>query len=216
MAKTTAPLLSFDGSGQVAKTLVYSRWKGVPYTRKYVVPANPNTLAQREVRKLFALLREMWKIAPVGLSEPWNAFAVGRPFTGMNKWVGENVRVLKGLTSFAGAIISPGARGGLPPQSVVINAGAAGVIDVDVTGPIQMPQGWSIHSVTAVAFPDQDPAGFFTGAISTVTDNVAPYELQFTGLEATEDYAVAAYIRYTKPDGSAAYSVATATIHAAG
>lgn len=212
MAKTTAPLLSFDGSGQVGKTLVYSRWKGISYTRRYVVPANPNTLAQQGVRSLFALLREMWKIAPLGLQQPWNAFAVGRPFTGMNKWVGENVRVLNTMTTFNGAIISPGARGGLPPDAVNIVSGAPGEITVGVVPPIQLPQGWSITSVTAVAWPDQDPAGFFTGQITTVTDEVAPYQLELTGLTPATDYAVGAYIRYAKADGSAAYSVATAEI----
>src|SRR5262245_18965190 len=99
MSKTTAPLLSFDAAGSIGKTVVYSRWRGVSYARRHVVPANPNTTAQQEVRSTFALLREMSKLAPTLALAPWDAFAKGRPFTGMNKFVGENVRVLKGAAN---------------------------------------------------------------------------------------------------------------------
>lgn len=50
MSKTTAPLLSIGASGQFAKTLVAATWKGVPYMRRYVVPANPNTAGQQAQR----------------------------------------------------------------------------------------------------------------------------------------------------------------------
>lgn len=50
MAKVTAPLFSFSASGQIAKSLVYMKWKGIDDVRKYVIPANPksaNQLIQR-------------------------------------------------------------------------------------------------------------------------------------------------------------------------
>src|SRR3546814_12612164 len=85
MAKTTAPLLSFGADGQIAKTMVYSKWKGIPYVRRHVVPANPQTVAQQLTRTTFSQLREMWKIAPAIAQLPWDTFAIGRPFLGLNK-----------------------------------------------------------------------------------------------------------------------------------
>lgn len=207
MAKLTAPVLSFGGSGTIGKTVTYATWRGVKYARQRVVPANPNTLAQQTVRKTFALLREMWKIAPEGLVAPWNEFAKGRPFLGVNKFVGENVRVLNGQVDMTAFIASPGARGGLPPASAVFApGGGSGEIDVTVVPPAP-PSGWAVTSVDAIAFLDQNPAGFFEGGISFVTDAATPFELTFTGLDGGEDYIVAAWIVWEKPDGSVAYSV---------
>jgi hypothetical protein len=64
MARTTAPLLGFNATGQIAKTMVYGTWRGVKYARRYVIPGNPQTAAQQTTRTTFATLREMWKLMP--------------------------------------------------------------------------------------------------------------------------------------------------------
>ena len=61
MSRTTAPLLSFGASGQIAKTMVASAWKGITYMRKYVVPANPKTAAQMAQRALVTAVVSGWK-----------------------------------------------------------------------------------------------------------------------------------------------------------
>lgn len=216
MAKTTAPLLSFGGSGQIAKTMVYSTWKGVPYVRRHVVPANPNTLAQQATRTLFAQLREMWKVAPSLVTDAWNAFALGRPFTGMNKYVGENIRVLRGEADFANFIGSPGAKGGPAPTTWLATTGAgSGEINVDFTVP-SPPTGWTLKKSVVSAFPDQTPGGIFTGIISAYEITVAPWDHAITGLQAGTDYVVSGWLVWEKPDGSAAYSVGTSQIVASG
>lgn len=50
MAKVTGPLASLDASGQFAKTVVYSKWKGRNYGRLLVTPTNPKSDGQAEVR----------------------------------------------------------------------------------------------------------------------------------------------------------------------
>lgn len=212
MAKINAPLLSFGGSGTVAGVATYSKWKGVPYVRQRVIPANPRTTAQQLTRTTFALLREMWKIAPPLLVAPWNEFAKGRPFTGMNKFVGENLRVLRGEADFTNFIGSPGARGGLPADSITaVPGGLGGEIDVTFVPPTP-PTGWTLTQAVAVAFPDQDPSNYFTGVITALSDAVAPYEINFTGLTAGADYAVSGWLQWEKPDGSVAYSVSVTDI----
>jgi hypothetical protein len=206
MAKVKGALLSFGGRGSVGKTVVYSSWKGIKYAREHVIPANPQTEAQMVVRRTFALLREAFKRAPTLVTAPWNAFASGRPFTGMNKFVGENVRVLNGEADLANLIHSPGARGGLPPESFSAAATAnPGEIEGTFTVPTA-PAGWTLQGAVMVAVKDQAPDGIFTGEILAAEDLTAPYAPLITGADSGDDYRVGGYLRWSKPDGTLAYS----------
>lgn len=215
MAKTTAPLLSFGANGALAKTMVYSRWRGVPYVRRHVVPSNPQTVEQTKTRSVFALMREMWKIAPSGLQAPWDAFAYGRPFTGFNKFIGENLRVLREETDFLNFIGSPGAQGGLPPVSITVTNAAVGTVKVVAVAPAA-PDGWTLDFLQGVAFLDQDPHGIFSGTIQYQENAVPATGVTFTGLTTGSDYIVSVWLQWTKPDGRKAYSVGLTDIKAAG
>lgn len=209
MAKLTGPLLSFGARGQLGKTMVMSKWRGVPYARQHVVPTNPRTTAQQIVRKTFALLREMWKVAPAQVLDTWNSFAQGRPFLGVNKWVGENVRVLNGEALMTNTILSPGSKGGPGPLTfAAIAGGAAGEIDVTFTIPVA-PNGWTLAKIVAAAFNDQDPADFFTGPFVAEEAAAPATTLTLTGLGAGESCIVGGWLVWTKPDGTLAYSVSS-------
>lgn len=208
MAKVNGPFLSFGGRGQIGKAMVAAKWRGVQYVREYVVPANPQTVAQQAIRKLFAYLREMWKLAPSEVVAAWDAFAAGRPFTGMNKYVGENVRVLKGESTLDNFIGSPGAGGGLPPVAITATTGSgSGEIDVAVTPP-PAPSGWLLTKAVATAFPDGDPKTFFSGPYVEGTDVGPTPDITLTGLPAGEVCQVQAWLVWEKPNGATAYSVA--------
>lgn len=208
MAKVTGPFMSFGGRGQIGKAMVAAKWRGVQYVREYVVPSNPRTTAQQNVRTLFAYLREMWKLAPSETITAWNAFAQGRPFTGMNKFVGENVRVLNGETDMNNFIGAPGSGGGLPPVSIAaVTGGGAGEIDVSLVIP-EIPTGWALTKAVATAFPDADPTGIFMGPYVQATDAVAPYALELSGLPTGEVCQVQVWLVWMKPNGKPAYSVA--------
>jgi len=206
MAKTTAPLLSFGASGQVAKAQVYATWRGVPYARRYVVPANPNSAAQQTTRNTFRTQTEMWKIAPALLVAPWNAFATGRPFLGRNAYIGQNTKALRGETDMNKFIGSPGARGGLPPSTMTAAATVnPGEIDVSFTNPTA-PTGWTLDSAIAVTFEDQDPALAFASALVADEDATTQNSILFTGLTGGAVHQVAGWLKWTKPDGQVAYS----------
>lgn len=208
MAKLTAPLLSMGARGQLGKSLVVSKWRGISYARQHVIPANPRTAAQQENRSRFALLREMWKLAPATVIAPWDAFATGRPFTGMNKFVGENNRLLVGQTDFSTAIMSPGARGGLPPLSVTVaDHATAGSVQVTVVPPATLPDGWSIVHCAAAAHKDIDPTTLFSGPFVAGTDATDPYQIVLGGFTAGDDVRGYGWVVYEKPDGKYAYSV---------
>lgn len=209
MAKLIGPLLSFGARGQIGKAMVTSTWRGVDYARQYVIPANPRTVAQTAVRSLFAYLREMWKLAPPEVTAAWNSFASGRPFTGMNKWVGENVRVLNGEVDLINLIGSPGSGGGLPPAAFSAATGAAaGQIAFDFTVPTDIPQGWVLSKSVAVAVPDADPTGIFTGPFVQEVVSVAPWDGILEGLPPGVNCQVMGWLVWEKPNGALAYSVA--------
>ncbi len=209
MAKTTAPLLSLDGTGTIGKTVTFSRWRGVKYARQRVIPSNPQTTEQSKTRDVFSMLVDAWKLAPTLVVTPWDANALGRPLTGRNGFIGQNTRTLRGQTTTALMIGSPGAKGGLPPNAIVATAGV-GQISVAFTNPAA-PVDWTLVSAVAATIPDQNPAVAFVGPWVAGEDITAPMNtVVLTGLTTTL-HRVFGWLTWTKPDGSLAYSVSLST-----
>jgi len=203
MAKTTAPALSFGASGSLAKSLVYSTWRGVSYARRHVVPSNPQTASQSLTRDVFSLLSTMWLLAPAILKAPWDRNAAGQKFVGRNKFMGSNVRLLRGETDMNFFQGSPGAKGGLPQDTMILTGGAL-QMDVDFTTPAP-PAGWTLLAAQACIFKDQDPNLPFASVIAAAEDTVTFNTINFAGLEAATLYQVSGWLKWEKPDGSIAY-----------
>ena len=207
MAKTVGPLLSLGARGSIAKTAVFSKWRGIPYVRQHVIPANPNSVGQQATRNVFRTMVEMWKLLPTVGVDPWDLFATGRPFLGRNAFIGQNVAAMRGEVDMDLQVGSPGAKGGIPPVSIAPTTIAGGGIEVNMTEP-PIPPGWGLTNGVAIVFPDQDPAIAFVGPTTGLA--IFPVGgLDFTGLD-TVPYQVRAWIEWTKPDTTTAYSVALA------
>lgn len=208
MAKLTGPLLSFGADGQIGKAMVTAKWRGIAYARQYVKPANPRTTAQQNNRTRFALFREMWKLAPQEVRDPFDTFALGRPFLGFNSFVGENNRLTNGETDLQAMLMSPGARGGLPPAGVTAGTGSgSGEIDVTITPPSQLPAGWTVTECAAAAVVDQNPIGIFSGPFVAGTDATDPYVVTLGGLGSGVACVGFGWVVYEKANGDTAYSV---------
>ncbi len=202
MAKVTAPLLSFGGSGSLAKSMVFSKWKGRPYVRRHVIPANPQSTAQTLTRDIFRNLSSIWlNLQPNGQS-PWDRFAEGQVLTGRNAYMGKNLAVLRGEVDLAKWISSPGAKGGLVQDSTVLTPGVA-TITVDVVTPTP-PTGWSVVGVQANMIVDGAPESITDFATIAGQDLVTPYSIILTGVAVTA-YAVSAWVVWTKADATLAY-----------
>lgn len=119
MAKLSGPLFSLQAGGQLAKTLVYSRWKGISDVRSYVIPANPRSSGQTTQRGYFGDAVAEWHT--LGLTaddvEAWNRGAnnAPRPQSGFNYFVGTLINLLvSGLSTvqtamgFSGGISDSG------------------------------------------------------------------------------------------------------------
>lgn len=115
MAKLVAPLFSFSARGQLAKTLVYSGWKGIDDVRSYAVPANPRSSGQQTQRAYFTSGVTLWH--DQGLTEDdvsaWNrdAGVAPRPQSGFNKFVSTVISYR--MAGFSEADLAMGFNGGI-------------------------------------------------------------------------------------------------------
>jgi len=208
MAKLTAPLLSMGAQGQIGKSIVMSEWRGVKYAKSYSTPANPRTSKQTELRNVFTMLNDFWKLAPSMVIDAFDAGAKGRKFTGRNLFISKNQKVLyddPAKTSMLGLIGSPGALGGSAPSAVVATGGA-NQVSLSITLP-ETPSGWTLVGSNAIAFEDQAPSVDWTKEVYSNQETGSPETNVITGLDAATDYVVAAWLEWTKPDGKTAYSV---------
>lgn len=71
-------------SGQAGQAGVFARWKGRQYRRKYVVPANPKTTKQTEVRDHFTNAVSKWHIYSSLQRLAYGFLAVGQVLSGFN------------------------------------------------------------------------------------------------------------------------------------
>ena len=149
----------------------------------------------------------MWKLNGSFGRDPWDLFAQGRRFLGLNAFVGENLRVVRGDADFQDFIGSPGAKGGLPMVSAAGVAGAgSGEVDVTCTEPT-LPSGWAITRAAAVGFPDHDPAVVFAGPLVEGEDLTTPFSITLGGLGSAVLCVWAIWLEYTKPNTDRAFSV---------
>jgi hypothetical protein len=77
MAKVNGPFMSLSASGTFADTLTASIWKGRPYMRQRVIPANPQTALQLAVRRVMGALA---KAAHAVLTSYADEEGIGSPF----------------------------------------------------------------------------------------------------------------------------------------
>lgn len=204
MSKVRGPLLSMRAAGQIGTSQVYATWRGVPYVRQYVVPANPRTTAQMQVRSPFRWLQDAYRSIPGALAAVYEAYTEGRPLIARNGWTRVNLAALNAQNDISNITFSPGARGGPAPDSITVTPGS-GSLQVDIST-AALPTGWSIAAAHVVALEMQDPQSDFIGPWRYGSDPAAPYSVTLSSLGSGVEYIVGAWIEYIRPDGSAAYS----------
>lgn len=206
MAKVSGGLLSFDARASVGKTIVYSNWKGIPYARRWVQPANPQTVDQQAVRNVFKWLMAVWSYLPSSAQEAWNAYAAGQPLTGRNAFAKFNVAPLQGETDLTNFIMSPAARSGPVAGGVTFTPGNDQVT-IDLTAP-SLPAGWTISEAIGAVIRQQDPSSGTLYTTTAGTDATSTYQVVLTGLASAQTYVCGGWFKYVRPDGSFAYGPA--------
>lgn len=212
MAKVTAPLLSFNAGGAIAKTQVYATWKGIPYARRYVVPSNPQSTAQTMTRSVFTTLTKVWKNMTSDATAPFMAFATGKPLTDRNAFLKFNVAALRPGTDWTDWVGSPSANGGVPLTSFVATGGS-GSIATTVVAPTP-PVGWTLTKVVAVARLNDDPHTTTNDAVTVASASSTPWQPAFSSMAAGA-YQVTAWPVWDTGGGKLAYGASlnhTATV----
>jgi hypothetical protein len=189
--------------GQIGKTQVYSKWKGRPYARRYIIPSNPNTTAQQGVRGVFKFLNDLWKYMPGGALAAWELYAQGSQITARNGWLKQNTAALIGETDLANLVFSPSAKSGLQAAAITATAGA-NQITVALTAPF-LPTGWTISQAIAACVLDQDPMSPTDYKVTEGTDASSPYSIVLGSLTTGVLYRVGGWFEFTRPDGTFAY-----------
>lgn len=182
MARLTAPLLSLGASGTIGKAITFASWKGIPYARTRVVPANPNTLAQQEVRGVFATLGEMWKRMPEQARLPFTHAARGQPLTSRNKHIQANIAALQNDANLDDLVMSVAGGGAVVPINVTAVDGTNGRVACFCEAP-SAPVGYTIGYMVGVAVRDGDPSPAIVLPTYVTTDPSSPYAFDIYCLE---------------------------------
>lgn len=206
MSKVTAPLLSFGASGQIGKSQVYGTWRGIPYARRHVVPANPNSTGQQLVRNIFSYLNAIWKQLDSSAQSPWTANATGQKYVNRNKFISSNAALFKAASDNTDFIASPGALGGF-----ALTLGSLSAVSTTITvptTPLASVTGFTLAKTAAVAIPkvtDFAAVTNFTTYYGEATST--PWSISITA--PSDDYEIAAWAEYTRSDGKTAYGVSS-------
>jgi hypothetical protein len=196
MSKVTAPLLSFSAGGQIAKTQVYASWKGIPYVRRYVIPANPRSAEQTLTRTTFAWLNNVWRIAPGDFQAPWTAGATTRQMSNRNLFLSKNTGLLRSQADVTGMIMSPGAKGGIAITPTITPGDDQ--LTVAATAPDPLPAGWSVVKLVAAAILQQDAQEDEAYEMTVGSDATSTYSIVLTGLDSAAAYVVGAWFVFQR------------------
>ena len=207
MARLTAPLLSLAASGTIGNAITYSSWKGIPYARTRVIPANPKSADQQEVRGVFSTRSEMWKRMPQLARDPWQNDIKGLPLTARNRHIQENVGVLKGEADMNNLVMSVAQGQAVPPEGASFTPGS-GSITTAATAPTA-PVGYTLTSMVVAVCKDGDPSPVLTVTTIAEEDAETPYSVELTTLD-TVAYQCAIWCKWTRDsDSKIFYSTAS-------
>lgn len=176
MAKVTSPLLSLGATGKIAKSLVFSSWKGIADVRQYVVPANPRSTGQVAQRGLMTAAVEAWH----GFAR--NAYDV----MALAIWAALEAKPMSGFNKFVKAHIAAEAaeETAVPAHTFTITTNAGGVLE----GSITLVTGLSVDmsvGLKSTVLPDSydlaevGSSGVYNFSVSGLTEGV-DYFIQFT------------------------------------
>lgn len=71
MALVNGPLFSVSARGQIARAIAYASPKGRAHVRRYQIPSDPFTLAQRPMRMLMRFIGSQWKTFTEQTQDTW-------------------------------------------------------------------------------------------------------------------------------------------------
>ena len=152
MVKVTAPVMSLEASGSLAGALVFSKWKGRPYVRSLIRPANPRSPGQTFNRAMMKFLSGSHPAKDSGEMLSWLTIAEGLKISTFNAFVRQNMRDWQSFLAPTQA--TPADRTGTPPgiPTLVVTGGQRRA-DLAITPGSPGPDwGYIIHRALTTGF----------------------------------------------------------------
>lgn len=142
MARVTFSPLFVEMSGKLGDA-VMSRWKGIPYVRSRVTPANPQSGDQCNQRYCLKASLLLWQSIKALAKAPWDLAVTGYAISGYNKFMDECIAALipqftSGATKEDPTWTDPAVTVGLPynklyPALIGLDAGTPAANEVVFT-----------------------------------------------------------------------------------
>ncbi len=133
MVKLQGPCLSLEASGQLGGAIVFSKWKGRPYARALVKPANPKSGGQVGVRAMFKFLSQNWAALSSGLKASWETRADQTVISPFNAYMSLNQERWR---NFLGPTQQDPALENLTNDVITNEAALAGERQITVSGDV--------------------------------------------------------------------------------
>jgi hypothetical protein len=153
MVKVLGPMFSFEASGTIGSIATFSKWKGRPYVRQRVVPANPKTALQVATRAMLRFLTQAWIDVDPTPQGTWDDLAAAAQISPFNAYVGRNQRRFREFQAPSQSY--PAAETGTQPVAT---------LDSAVGGPSYIDLTFTITTLNAVwgVMIFRSPSGSFT------------------------------------------------------
>lgn len=90
MTRVQGPMFSVTASGTIGDAITYSNWKGLPYVRSRVIPANPQTADQTSIRNTLTAGVSAYQdtaSVPAASKLSWDYYASGTGMSGFNRYI---------------------------------------------------------------------------------------------------------------------------------
>jgi len=135
-------MMSMGASGSLANAMVFSQWKGRPYVRALVKPANPRSGGQVGIRAMMKWLSQQWNgLADVDKAT-WEDRAAQKTISPFNAYIGLGVSRWRDF--LAPSLADPPDVLETPPTLGTL-AGVPGVRSITITQPITTAaDGWGV------------------------------------------------------------------------
>lgn len=165
MAKIAAGALSHP-SGKFG-SLVGATWKGIPYIREYVIPANPNTAAQHTQRNWFTVVVRIAKALLGSVLQPfWDPFI--KKNSGYAAFIGRALTDMSDMIDLAGIKIADGSL-----ESTVITGATYAGSNVTITwDETVLGNGALTDMAGAFVYDAINGVGFFNGTATRDDETV--------------------------------------------
>ena len=189
MVKLAGPAMSLAASGKLAGTLVFGTWKGRPYARTLVTPANPQSALQVSSRAMLKFLAQAWTNVGSTPQGSWSDLADAKRISPFNAYVGKNAARWREFQ--APSQTYPAAETGTEPVATLDSAtGGPSYVDLaftittlnDVWGVIifrSTSTGFTPSRANAIALVEVDATGAPTYTDSNLDADTYYYNAKF-------------------------------------